>query len=148
MWASLFSLSGPCSRGCRAAWALASIWGWAGISRLSTVWPLPVLLRAGREHAFPCWGWCGFRAWWRRGVGDDGTPRDCTRFGCGHGVSLCSCGVGCCGCARVLVCTRLALRVAARAVYVAADELCIVWRASRSLGLTGSVVWRYDIGVG
>lgn len=63
--------------------------GCSGISRLSTVWPLPVLLRAGRERAVPCWGWCGFRAWWRRGVGDDGMPRDCARCECGHGVSLC-----------------------------------------------------------
>lgn len=55
--------------------------GCSGISRLSTVWPLPVLLRAGRERAIPCLGWCGFRAWWRRGVGDDGMPRDCTRLG-------------------------------------------------------------------
>ena len=23
------------------------------------------------------WGWCGFRAWWCWGVGDDGMPRDC-----------------------------------------------------------------------
>ena len=84
-----FYLSGPCSRGCRAAWADAPSRGCSGISRLSTVWPLPVLLRAGRERAVPCWGWCGFRAWWRRGVGDDGMPRDCARCECGHGVSLC-----------------------------------------------------------
>lgn len=63
--------------------------GCSGISRLSTVWPLPVLLRVGRERVVPCWGRCGFRAWWRRGVGDDGMPRDCARCECGHGVSLC-----------------------------------------------------------
>ena len=85
----IFHLSGPCSRGCRAAWADAPSRGCSGISRLSTVWPLPVLLRAGRERAVPCWGRCGFRAWWRRGVGDDGMPRDCARCECGHGVSLC-----------------------------------------------------------
>ena len=85
----IFHLSGPCSRGCRAAWADAPSGGCSGISRLSTVWPLPVLLRAGRERAAPCWGRCGFRAWWRRGVGDDGMPRDCARCECGHGVSLC-----------------------------------------------------------
>ena len=65
-----------------------SLWGCSGISRLSTVWPLPVLSRAGRERAVPCWGWCGFRAWRCRGVGDDGMPRDCARCECGHGVSL------------------------------------------------------------
>lgn len=91
-----------------------SLWGCSGISRLSTVWPLPVLSRAGRERAVPCWGWCGFRACRRWGVGDDGIPRDCTRCECGHGVSLCLRVVlfaG--GCARVLVCARL---VCARAV--------------------------------
>lgn len=33
-----------------------SLWGYSGISRLSTVWPLPVLLRAGRERAIPLFG--------------------------------------------------------------------------------------------
>lgn len=33
-----------------------SLWGCSGISRLSTVWPLPVLLRAGRERAIPLFG--------------------------------------------------------------------------------------------
>lgn len=32
---------------------------------------------------------CGCCAWWRRGVGDDGMPRDCARCECGRGVSLC-----------------------------------------------------------
>lgn len=52
----IFSLSGPCSRGCLAAWADAPSRGCSGISRLSTVWPLPVLLRAGRERAVPLLG--------------------------------------------------------------------------------------------
>ena len=37
-----------------------SLWGCSGISRLSTVWPLPVLLRAGRERAIPCLGMVWF----------------------------------------------------------------------------------------
>lgn len=87
-WASLFSLSGPCSRGCRAAWADAP----SGGVRVS-----PVYLRSGRcwccrvrvgNARSPVWGWCGFRACRRWGVGDDGIPRDCTRCGCSCGVSL------------------------------------------------------------
>lgn len=87
-----------------------SLWGCSGISRLSTVWPLPVLSRAGRERAVPCWGWCGFRAWRCRGVGDDGMPRDCTRCGCSCGVSLyssarcCSLGLRVCLSVRAWLC--------------------------------------------
>ena len=55
----------------------------------------PVYLRSGRCRCCcvrvgnaPRVG-CGCCAWWRRGVGDDGMPRDCARCECGHGVSLC-----------------------------------------------------------
>ena len=70
-------MSGPCSRGCRAAWADAP----SGGVRVS-----PVYLRSGRcwccrvrvgNARSPVWGWCGFRACRRWGVGDDGMPRDC-----------------------------------------------------------------------
>ena len=83
-WASLFSLSGPCSRGCRAAWADAP----SGGVRVS-----PVYLRSGRcwccrvrvgNARSPVWGWCGFRACRRWGVGDDGMPVTVpVRRGCG-----------------------------------------------------------------
>lgn len=112
-WASLFSLSGPCSRGCRAAWADAP----SGGVRVS-----PVYLRSGRcwccrvrvgNARSPVWGWCGFRACRRWGVGDDGIPRDCTRCGCSCGVSLfLAHGAVYRGCACALVCARLALCVA------------------------------------
>lgn len=107
-WASLFSLSGPCSRGCRAAWADAP----SGGVRVS-----PVYLRSGRcrccrvrvgNARSPVWGWCGFRACRRWGVGDDGIPRDCTRCGCSCGVSLyssarcCSLGLRVCLSVRAL----------------------------------------------
>ena len=96
-----------------------SLWGCSGISRLSTVWPLPVLSRAGRERAVPCWGWCGFRAWRCRGVGDDGIPRDCTRCGCSCGVSLYS-SARCCspGAAHVCLSVRaLFVRVLSCALF-------------------------------
>lgn len=109
-WASLFSLSGPCSRGCRAAWADAP----SGGVRVS-----PVYLRSGRcwccrvrvgNARSPVWGWCGFRACRRWGVGDDGIPRDCTRCGCSCGVSLyssarcCSLGLRVCLSVRAWLC--------------------------------------------
>ena len=114
----IFYLSGPCSRGCRAAWADAPSRGCSGISRLSTVWPLPVLLHVGRERAAPCWGRCGFHAWWRRGVGDDGMPRDCARFECGRGVSLCSRGAVRWGCVCACLCAHGFSRVLWRCVRV------------------------------
>lgn len=123
------------------------LWGCSGISRLSTVWPPPVLLRAGRERAIPRLGLCGFRAWWCWGVGDDGKPRDCTRFGCGHGgflvsggvfyrvrcrcvcsavcLSAVSCSVACCW--FVAVCVVCLLLCGVRFVSVPAR----VWRCSR-----------------
>ena len=109
-WASLFSLSGPCSRGCRAAWADVP----SGGVRVS-----PVYLRSGRcwccrvrvgNARSPVWGWCGFRACRRWGVGDDGIPRDCTRCGCSCGVSLyssarcCSLGLRVCLSVRAWLC--------------------------------------------
>lgn len=57
------------------------------------------------------WGWCGFRAWRCRGVGDDGMPRDCACwvrlrgflvFACGvvrRGLRTCACLCAPCLCA-------------------------------------------------
>lgn len=110
-WASLFSLSGPCSRGCRAAWADAP----SGGVRVS-----PVYLRSGRcrcccarlGNMLPVGVWLlGVVALIAYAVS-----------GCPVTVpGWCSCGVSLClrvvlfagGCARVLVCARL---VCARAV--------------------------------
>lgn len=55
------------------------------------------------------WGWCGFRACRRWGVGDDGIPRDCTRCGCSCGVSLYFSAILFAGTACVFICARLAL---------------------------------------
>ena len=125
-WASLFFLSGPCSRGCRAAWADAP----SGGVRVS-----PVYLRSGRcrccrvrvgNARSPVWGWCGFRAWRRWGVGDDGIPRDCTRCGCSCGVSLyssarcCSLGLRVCLSVRAWLCEW-------RVVVCACCAICFWW---------------------
>ena len=126
-----FYLSGPCSRGCRAAWADAPSRGCSCISRLSTVWPLPVLLRAGRERAAPCWGRCGFRAWWRRGVGDDGMPRDCARCEHSHGVSLFLVGRFA---ARIAVCTLGCL-------FVGCVLFCRVLLVCCGLFCLAAIVW-------
>lgn len=133
-WAYLFSLSGPCSRGCRAAWADVP----SGGVRVS-----PVYLRSGRcwccrvrvgNARSPVWGWCGFRACRRWGVGDDGIPRDCTRCGCSCGVSLyssarcCSLGLRVCLSVRAWLCEW-------RVVVCACCAICFWWgvllRASR-----------------
>lgn len=54
-----------------------SLWGCSGISRLSTVWPLLVLSRAGRERAIPCLG----MVWFTR-VGVDGAGYGVLRYWC------------------------------------------------------------------
>lgn len=138
-----------------------SLWGCSGISRLSTVWPLPVLSRAGRERAVPCWGWCGFRAWRCRGVGDDGMPRDCTRCGCSCGVSLyssarcCSLGLRVCLSMRAWLCEW-------RVVVCACCAICFWWgvllrssRFARSAVCLSAVscshvagLWRFMLFVG
>lgn len=80
------------------------------------------------------WGWCGFRACRRWGVGDDGIPRDCTRCGCSCGVSLyssarcCSLGLRVCLSVRAWLCEW-------RVVVCACCAICFWWgvllRASR-----------------
>ena len=109
-WASLFSLSGPCSRGCRAAWADVP----SGGVRVS-----PVYLRSGR-----CWC-CRARLGnmlpvgvWLLGVvaliayAVSGCPVTVPGW-CSCGVSLfLAHGAVYRGCACALVCARLALCVA------------------------------------
>lgn len=66
-------------------------------------------MRVGNARS-PVWGWCGFRACRRWGVGDDGIPRNCTRCGCSCGVSLyssarcCSLGLRVCLSVRAWLC--------------------------------------------
>ena len=132
----IFHLSGPCSRGCRAAWADAPSRGCSGISRLSTVWPLPVLLRAAREHA-PFVG-RGCRVWWRwlrmrlRGFLVFGAWR------CLPGLRVCACLYSTC-LVRGL-CRRVLLRVYA-ALFVGCVLLCRMLLVCCGLFCLSAIVW-------
>lgn len=98
--------------------------GCSGISRLSTVWPLPVLLRAARERAPPGVWLPGVVALVAYAV--SGNPVTVS-VGRGCGVSLCSSAVLFAWAACVLVCARLALRAVACAC--CAPCLCVCCRA-------------------
>lgn len=150
-WASLFSLSGPCSRGCRAAWADAP----SGGVRVS-----PVYLRSGRcrccrvrvgNARSPVWGWCGFRACRRWGVGDDGMPRDCACWVRLRGFLVFWWGVllRASRCARSAVCLSAVSCSVACCWFVAVCFVCRLLHGVRFVSAPASgVTWFMLVGVG
>ena len=126
-WASLFSLSGPCSCGCRAAWAGAP----SGVLGY-----LPFIYGLAAAGAVACvsgtrdplvWGWCGFRACRCWGVGDDGMPRDCAYWVRLRGFLACALRVAvfswCRVRFRVVACGGVAALVCAS--FTGADLRCV-----------------------
>ena len=114
----------------------------------------PVYLRSGRcrcccvrvgNARSPFWVWRGFRAWWRRGVGDDGMPRDCARCECGHGVSLCLRVVlfagGCAPCFWRGVLLRLSRCARFGCLFVGCVLLCRVLLVCCGLFWLSAIVW-------
>ena len=85
------------------------------------------------------WGWCGFRAWWCWGVGDDGMPRDCACWVRLRGFLACSLRVavfswcrvrfrvGACGGVAALVCASFT-GADSRCVSVAYPACLVLWR--------------------
>lgn len=73
------------------------------------------------------WGWCGFRAWWCWGVGDDGMPRDCACWVRLRGFLVFWWGVllRASRCARSAVCLSAVSCSVACCWFVA---ICFVWR--------------------